>query len=110
MQNASSPKKKPFIIRLLFYILLAILCFFLGFGAYYFGKLVVFIQNIANQKAVVSSPATHQPGQMNILLLGSDNDQKFTGNPLTQTMMIIHLDYAKKEIDMFSIQIGRAHV
>lgn len=43
------------------------------------------------------------PRQTNILLLGSDNDQKFTGNPLTQAMMIVHIDYAKKEVDIFSI-------
>ena len=105
MQDKFSQKEqKSFIIRFLLCILLAFVFFFLGYGAYYFSKLQQFLSTSVDQKAVITSLIpTYQPNQTNILLLGSDNDQKFSGNPLTQTMMIIHIDYVKKEVDMFSI-------
>jgi LCP family protein required for cell wall assembly len=105
MQENTPPKKqKPFVIRLCIYLFLALICFCLGYGIYFFDKWQQFIANSFNQKSITASlTSSQQTNQINILLLGSDNDQKFTGNPLTQTMMILHIDYAKKEIDMFSI-------
>ncbi len=102
-ENPSSGK--PFLIRLLLVFILAILCFLFGYTIYYISSLEQFISSAMNQHISVKTiiHATSLPNQTNILLLGSDNDQKFTGNPLTQTMMVIHLNYIKKEIDMFSI-------
>ncbi len=105
MHDVPEKKQKPFIVRLIFAALVIIVCFFLGYGVYYLNSLQQFITAAMNQRVSVKNVAnvTSLPNQTNILLLGSDNDQKFTGNPLTQTMMVVHIDYAKKEVDMFSI-------
>ncbi len=97
-----SKKQKPFLIRLFFYLILAAIFFLLGYSLFYAVKFRDFVSSGTGQKIQNQTVAT-MPDQTNILLLGSDNDQKFTGNPLTQTMMIVHIDFAKKEIDMFSI-------
>lgn len=105
MLEAPSLSQKPFIIRFLHAFLLVVLFFILGYGIYYLNSLQQFITTAMNQHISVKTVANVAtlPNQMNILLLGSDNDQKFIGNPLTQTMMVVHVDYAKKEVDMFSI-------
>ncbi|MCL5746817.1 MAG: LCP family protein [Patescibacteria group bacterium] len=105
MQEINTRQKKPFFIRLLIVIFLTVVCFFLGYSAYYLNSLQRFIATATSQHITVKTATNITPllNQTNILLLGSDNDQKFTGNPLTQTMMVVHIDYAKKEIDMFSI-------
>jgi len=95
---------KKRLARLLIILFLPIIFFCLGYGLFYLNSFRQFVnsamsQNIKFQTTLLSS----LPNQTNILLLGSDNDQKFTGNPLTQTMMVIHIDYGKKEVDMFSI-------
>lgn len=90
--------------------------FVTGYLAYDGYKLVGFLQSSTSQKltsgaksastsaTVATPPTTDLNSPMNLLLLGSDNDQKFNGRlPLTQTMMVIHIDPAKKEVDMFSI-------
>jgi LCP family protein required for cell wall assembly len=106
-------KEKPFLLRFLLCILCVIVCFALGYGIFYLQKFQTFIQaNTGQEVAVVKSthtktslPQITEPtDQTNILLLGSDNDQKFSGsNPLTQTMMVVHINYDTKEVDMFSI-------
>lgn len=100
--------QKPLVIRIAVCCLLAILFFSLGYGVYYVGKLQQFLATSMSQKVqgtTQTSPVRTLSDQQatNILLLGSDNDQKFTGNPLTQTMMVIHINFATKEVDMFSI-------
>ncbi len=105
-ENSQKKKQLPFIFRIFICVLLAISFYFAGYGIYYLSKIQQFIVASMGQHITIQSSLkqiTNIPEQTNILLLGSDNDQKFTGNPLTQTMMIIHIDYAKKEVDMFSI-------
>lgn len=102
MNSSNNLKQKPYIVRLGFCVLLVIICFALGYGLYYLIQIQQFIAASTNQK-LSTTQQTLNSNQENILLLGSDNDQKFTGNPLTQTMMVVHIDYYKKEVDMFSI-------
>lgn len=101
--------EKPLVLRLMISTLLAISFFSLGYGVYYVGKLQHFLATSMSQKVQVTTTKSTFVGKLpdqnatNILLLGSDNDQKFTGNPLTQTMMIVHINFDTKEVDMFSI-------
>lgn len=111
--NHQRPKKeKPFLLRLFLCILSLIIFFAFGYGIFYVQKLQSFIIANTGQKVAiktnsqkVSLPSITEPiNQTNILLLGSDNDQKFSGsNPLTQTMMVVHIDYDNKTVAMFSI-------
>src|SRR5579864_383653 len=105
-------KEKPFLLRFLLCIFCMIIFFAIGYGIFYAQKFQNFIAANTGQKIAiktsttkVSLPSITEPtNQENILLLGSDNDQKFNGNnPLTQTMMVVHIDYDTKEVDMFSI-------
>jgi LCP family protein required for cell wall assembly len=105
-------KEKPFLLRFLLCILCMIVFFALGYGIFYAQKFQSFIAANTGQKVTVKTTSTkvslpnitEPTDQENILLLGSDNDQKFSGdNPLTQTMMVVHIDYDTKEVDMFSI-------
>ncbi len=118
-------------LRFSLYLLVMVLSFGIGYAAYDGYKLVIFLRASTGQKishslttaptltapssttsatvsstsaSTVSQPSADLAGSMNILLLGSDNDQKFDGRlPLTQTMMVVHIDPTKKEVDMFSI-------
>lgn len=105
--NETTTENKPFSLlkKVFLILLLIILCFFVGYAIFYFNSFWRFLTASMNQHISVNAPikTANFPNQTNILLLGSDNDQKFTGNPLTQTMLVVHIDYAKKEIDMFSI-------
>jgi len=105
MYMQETAKRKNSLARLLFIFFLILLSFLLGYGVYYLNFLRQFVSSAMNQHISIKSAVhiTSLPNQTNILLLGSDNDQKFTGNPLTQTMLLLHIDYAKKEVDMFSI-------
>lgn len=84
-------------------VVLIIVFFTLGFGSYYISRIGKVLFSSMNHRVASKTSTAPLPDQTNILLLGSDNDQKFTGNPLTQTMMVIHIDWQKKEVDMFSI-------
>ena len=84
-------------------VLLILVFFTLGFSSYYLSRVGNIVFSSMNRRVTTKNPTETLPDQTNILLLGSDNDQKFTGNPLTQTMMVIHIDWQKKEVDMFSI-------
>lgn len=104
-------KGMPLAVRFLLCILLAIIFFALGYGVFFVQKLQGFIAANTGQKITITQkqasklPSISEPtNQMNILLLGSDNDQKFSGdNPLTQTMMVVHIDFNTKQVAMFSI-------
>jgi LCP family protein required for cell wall assembly len=104
-------KEKPLLLRLFYCIISMIVFFTLGYGIFYLQKTQTFIAANTGQKITLtrkqtaSIPSITEPAnQANILLLGSDNDEKFSGdNPLTQTMMVVHIDYNKKTVDMFSI-------
>ncbi len=91
------------IMQICICFILAVVSFLLGYGIYYATKVEQFVSVSTNQQVQVTPSVATLPNQQNILLLGSDNDQKFTGNPLTQTMLVVHIDYQKKEVDMFSI-------
>jgi LCP family protein required for cell wall assembly len=43
------------------------------------------------------------PGRINLLLLGSDTDQKFQGQPLAQTDIVVTIDQTAKTVGMLSI-------
>ncbi|HVC77987.1 MAG TPA: LCP family protein [Candidatus Micrarchaeaceae archaeon] len=45
----------------------------------------------------------HPPGAFTVLLLGSDNDTKFQGAVLTQSMIIVRFNPAAKKVTMLSI-------
>ncbi len=110
-QKHRTKKKRPLILRLFLCLASIVLFFSIGYGVFILQKLQAFIlHNTAQTIAVKQTKSVTLPSvpalsnQTNILLLGSDNDQKFSGgNPLTQTMMVVHLDYNTKTIDMFSI-------
>src|SRR6185437_15638271 len=111
-QRVQSPKKeKPLALRLFLCLLSVIIFFALGYGLFYAQKFQSFLAANTGQKVTVKTkhntplPTIPEPtNQTNILLLGSDNDQKFSGsNPLTQTMMVVHINYDKKTVYMFSI-------
>lgn len=51
--------------------------------------------------APAGQPADLQP--FTVLLLGSDNDQKFTGLPLTQSMILVRVDPVARKVTMLSI-------
>jgi LCP family protein required for cell wall assembly len=84
----------------------------------YFGPLLQLIQTStghtiarSNQEQGINVPTDILSGQrVNVLLLGSDNDQKFAaghglpGNGvLTQTIIVVSLDPATKTVDLISI-------
>ncbi len=98
-------KSLPLIVRIIICVLAAVIFYIFGYSLYILTRVQQFVATSTTQKIAVTPPVNlpNLSNQTNILLLGSDNDQKFTGNPLTQTMMIVHIDYTKKEIDMFSI-------
>lgn len=51
-----------------------------------------------------SKPTPGAPGSFTVLLLGSDNDSKFTADHvLTQSMLLIRVDPAAKKVTMLSI-------
>src|SRR5579862_289289 len=92
-------KEKPLLVRFLLWILCAIVFFGIGYGIFFLQKFQTFISANTGQQVTVTHPKTaalpnitEPTNQTNILLLGSDNDQKFSGsNPLTQTMMVVHI-------------------
>ena len=112
LSRQNTKKEKPILLRFLLCILCFIVFFAIGYGIFYAQKFQSFIVANTGQKVAVKSnsqkvslPSITEPtNQANILLLGSDNDQKFSGdNPLTQTMMVVHINYDNKTVDMFSI-------
>jgi LCP family protein required for cell wall assembly len=82
-----------------------LLFFALGYGGYFGYKTAYFlISSTGNAiNGIVKSNPISSSGEENIILLGSDNDQKFRGNPLTQTIMIAHINFDAKTIDLFSV-------
>ncbi len=93
------------VLRFFTWSVFIVVLYALGFSSFYAVKAFQFLHATQHTLSVQNTAhiATSLPNQTNILLMGSDNDQKFTGNPLTQTMMIVHIDAQKKEVDLFSI-------
>jgi LCP family protein required for cell wall assembly len=50
-----------------------------------------------------AKPSPKTPGAFTVLLLGSDNDAKFSGAVLTQSMIIVRFNPATKKVVMLSI-------
>jgi LCP family protein required for cell wall assembly len=63
------------------------------------------LSQIVGQQASCAHQAINnvEPGHINILLLGSDNDEKFQGQPLAQTDIVVTIDPATKSVGMLSI-------
>lgn len=106
--HTQKKKQKSSVFGLFLSVICVISFFSIGYGCFEFIKLQTFLVKNTGQKVVIKHPASIQSlpqltDQANILLLGSDNDQKFTGNPLTQTMMVVHIDYNAHRVDTFSI-------
>ncbi len=120
--QASQKKRLPRGVKILL-IVLAILVFLgattAGLSYYYYTitiqkPLAQIYRSVTRTKLEKSTPtvtATSQPTydvikgrSWNILLLGSDNDQKYTfPDVLTQVMMIVHIDTVKNTVSMVSI-------
>lgn len=106
-------KKKSVLLTVVFCIVSIFAFFSLGYALFLAHQFQQFLATNTGQKVVIkpsvaSSPLPSLPpeptNQTNILLLGSDNDQKFSGsNPLTQTMMVVHINYDTKAVSLFSI-------
>ncbi len=95
---------------------LALLIVLAGGGAWYYeANFAAPVSNIVNQQAPLlkgqDNPNVNQNttsplsgGRINILLLGSDNDQKFQGGyPLAQTDIVVTINPATKSVGMLSI-------
>lgn len=63
------------------------------------------LSQIVGQQASCAKGITSNPdrGRITILLLGSDNDQKFQGQPLAQTDIVVTIDPTAKTVGMLSI-------
>ncbi|HXC76413.1 MAG TPA: LCP family protein [Candidatus Acidoferrum sp.] len=86
-------------------------------GFAYFMPAIQEALDATNQAVVVPSPSPspsisngtatptpqHPPGAFTVLLLGSDNDTKFQGAVLTQSMIIVRFNPAAKKVTMLSI-------
>ena len=99
-------------------VLFSLLFLVVGVGSvaayYWFFLLSPHVNNIVNQQ-VPRAKGDENPnatrngadilsgGRINILLLGSDTDQKFNGNYIAQTDIIITIDPATKSVGMLSI-------
>jgi LCP family protein required for cell wall assembly len=73
-------------------------------GAYFFPLAKVAFEQTGQHAASLgngSPVATGAP--FTLLLLGSDDDAKFQGNPLTQSMILVRVDPAAKQVTMLSI-------
>ncbi len=94
---------------------LTVLIVLVGSGVYYYeANFAAPISNIVGQQAPLlkgENPNVNQNtanplsgGRINILLLGSDTDQKFQGSyPLAQTDIVVTIDPATKSVGMLSI-------
>ncbi|HEX4213966.1 MAG TPA: LCP family protein [Candidatus Dormibacteraeota bacterium] len=71
--------------------------------AYFLPIAVVALKQTGQQVASNATQPITAGSPFTILLLGSDNDAKFQGNPLTQTMMLVRVNPQTKQVTMFSI-------
>ncbi len=58
---------------------------------------------VATAGAPTAAPVATNLQPFTVLLLGSDDDQKFTGTPLTQSMILVRVDPGAKHVTMLSI-------
>src|SRR5215831_12834061 len=64
---------------------------------------VAFLQTGQRLGGAAAAPPVVAGGPFTMLLMGSDDDAKFQGNPLTQSMILVRVDPAAKAVTMFSI-------
>jgi LCP family protein required for cell wall assembly len=87
-------------------LVLSILLFALaGVGAYLFLTFSGSLSHIVGQQASCAGGTASNADQnrINILLLGSDTDEKFQGQPLAQTDIVVTIDPTAKTVGMLSI-------
>lgn len=72
-------------------------------GAYFFPLAQVALQQTGQQAANLTNGPVAAGQPFTVLLLGSDDDAKFQGNPLTQSMILVRVDPGAKAVTMLSI-------
>jgi LCP family protein required for cell wall assembly len=72
-------------------------------GIYFAPIAQVALAQTGQQLGTGAAPAVAAGSPFTMLLLGSDDDSKFQGNPLTQSMILVRVDPASKSVTMFSI-------
>jgi LCP family protein required for cell wall assembly len=92
-------------VRLALIVLGVLLLVLGGMGAYLFLTFSGSLSQIVGQQAFCArgTVGTSDPGRLNILLLGSDTDQKFQGQPLAQTDIVVSIDQTARTVGMLSI-------
>ena len=118
-QSKSHQKKRrfPMWARVVVSILLVILVLVASAGYYYYANFAAPVSNITGQ-TVTRVQGDNNPNQVrdtastgnilsgrriNILLLGSDTDEKFQGGYLAQTDIVVTIDPTTKSVGMLSI-------
>jgi LCP family protein required for cell wall assembly len=72
-------------------------------AAYFYPVAQVVLQQTGQQATGAAGQPAVAGGPFTILLLGSDDDAKFRGNPLTQSMILVRVDPAARAVTMLSI-------
>jgi LCP family protein required for cell wall assembly len=87
------------------FIILAVLLVVLGSLIYSCISISTPLNQIVGQQASCARGITNNAstGRINVLLLGSDNDEKFQGQPLAQTNIVATIDPAAKTVGLLSI-------
>jgi LCP family protein required for cell wall assembly len=115
-QKQRKKRRVPIWARLVLCIILLLLVTVEGVGGYYYFTLSSTLKNVTGQKVTRlkgdddpnvgrnnSSGDILSGGRLNILLLGSDTDQKFNNTYLAQTDIVVTVDPASKTVGMLSI-------
>lgn len=90
------------VVLIVFSILLLI---FGGIGVYLYSTFSSSLSQIIGQQAACAggTASNVDPSRINLLLLGSDTDEKFQGQPLAQTDIVVTIDQTAKTVGMLSI-------
>jgi LCP family protein required for cell wall assembly len=72
-------------------------------GAYFLPVAQVVLQQTGQRLASGAAPQVAAGSPFTMLLLGSDDDAKFRGNPLTQSMILVRVDPTATAVTMLSI-------
>ncbi|MFZ0214510.1 MAG: LCP family protein [Candidatus Dormiibacterota bacterium] len=96
------PRRSPF--RTVGLVVLPfVLSGLIAVGAYFYPIAAVALQQTGQQGGTAAGPAVAPGAPFTMLLMGSDNDAKFQGNPLTQSMILVRVDPTTKQVAMLSI-------
>ncbi len=104
-QKPVRQRRRSMRMRIVLIVLGVFLLIFGGVGAYYYLTLSNPLSQIIGQQASCAGGTTSKAsqGRINLLLLGSDTDQKFQGQPLAQTDIVVTIDSTAKTVGMLSI-------